>query len=78
MKTRYVALAMMTLMLSTGSLMAMDSQYQQSQREALQEESTSVAMQANSSNAQQREDGQHLREDGAESLTQEALRFWWL
>ncbi|MBF7054979.1 hypothetical protein IOC61_16895 [Halomonas sp. KAO] len=78
MKTRNVALAMMTLMLSTGPLMAMDSQYQESQRKALQEESTGVAMQADSSNDQQREDGQHLREDGAESLTQEALRFWWL
>ncbi|PRY72600.1 hypothetical protein [Halomonas ventosae] len=49
MKIRTVILAMMTLMLSAGPLMAMDSEYQEKRRQALQEKSTSSAIQAQSS-----------------------------
>lgn len=84
MKIRIVTLAMMALMLSAGPLMAMDSEYQEKRREALQEKSTSSANQAESSIDQRRNrdvshrgEGQHRRVDDEWQQTREALRYWW-
>lgn len=84
MKIRTVTLAMMALMLSAGPLMAMDSEYQEKRRQALQEKSTSVSIKAENSidkrrnrDVSQRGEGQHRRSDDEWQQTREALRYWW-
>ncbi len=84
MKIRIVTLAMMALMLSSGPLMAMDSEYQDKRRQALQDKRTSSVIQAESSIDQQRNregvqrgEGPHGRVDDEWSQTREALRYWW-
>lgn len=84
MKIRTVTLAMMALMLSAGPLMAMDSEYQEKRRQALQEKSASASIQAENSIDQrgdrevsQRGEGQHRRSDDEWQQTREALRYWW-
>ncbi|MDR9440329.1 MAG: hypothetical protein RI841_12690 [Halomonas sp.] len=87
MKIRVITLAMMALMLSAGPLMAMDSEYQEQRRQALQEKSTSSAIQAENSIDQrrnrevsQRGEAQHRRIDKdwqQWEQTREALRYWW-
>lgn len=84
MKIRIVTLAMMALMLSAGPLMAMDSEYQEKRRQALQEKSTSSAIQSENSidqrrsrDVSQRGEGQHRRSDEEWQQTRDALRYWW-
>ncbi len=84
MKIRTVTLAMMALMLSAGPLMAMDSEFQEKRRQALQEKSTSSAIQAENAIDQRRDrevsqrgEGQHRRSDDEWQQTREALRYWW-
>lgn len=81
MKIRTVTLAMMTLMLSAGPLMAMDSEYQEKRRQALYAESGSTTIQAVPSIDHRRDrdvgkwgDGQHRRADGEGEMTPEAWR----
>lgn len=84
MKIRAITLAMITLMMGAGPLMAMDSEYQDKRRQALQEKSTSSAIQAESSIDQRRnrdvsqpEEGQYRRTEDDWQQTREALRYWW-
>ncbi len=84
MKIRTITLAMMTLMLSTGPLIAMGSEYQEKRRQALHAEDGGSAMQAEPSidqhrdrDANRREGGEHRRVDDQGELTREALRYWW-
>lgn len=84
MKIRIVTLAMMTLIVSAGPLMAMDSEYQEKRRQALYQESASSAIQAERSidqhrdpDANKREGQQHRLVDDEGEVTREALRYWW-
>ncbi|TDR52261.1 hypothetical protein DFP85_11341 [Halomonas ventosae] len=76
MKIRTVTLAMMTLILSAGSLMAMDSEYQEKRRQALQEKSASASIQADNSiekrrsrEVSQQGERRHREVDDEEKLT---------
>lgn len=84
MKIRIVTLAMMALILSAGPLMAMDSEYQDKRRQALQEKSASSAIQAENyidqrrnREVSQRGEGQNRGVDDEEKLTRKALHYWW-
>ena len=87
MKIRTLTLAMMTLMLSTGPLMAMDSEFQEKRQKALHEDRQSSAMQAESSTKKQRKRDVSQRGNGQQrrvdedwqkwEQTREALRYWW-
>lgn len=80
MKMRTFTLSMMTLLLSAGPLMAMDSEYQEKRREALESKSGSSVDQEDSSIDRSRDlDVSELNipaGDGWEQ-TRESLRYWW-
>jgi len=87
MKNRTIVLAMMALVLSVGPLMAMDSEYLEKRRQALQETRTNPAIQAENpiekrrnKEVSHRVESQHslIDEDSQNGkLTREALRYWW-
>lgn len=84
MKFRTVTLAMMTLMLSAGPAMAMDSQQQGKHDQTRSSDAGSTAMQAENTTdprlakrAQRQETGQQRQVRGEHELTREALRYWW-
>ncbi|CAM3438250.1 hypothetical protein [Halomonas lysinitropha] len=87
MKTQGFMLAIISLMLSAGPLMAMDSEFQDKRRQALHAETTSSVQQGEGSlerrrerHVNQRGDEQHSQVDSEWEqweLTQEALRYWW-
>ncbi|MGM0984356.1 MAG: hypothetical protein ACQEXG_13170 [Pseudomonadota bacterium] len=87
MKIQGFTLAVMSLMLSAGPLMAMDSEFKEERRQALHAETTSSVQQREGSqekrrdrHVSQRGDEQHSQVDSEWEqweLTQEALRFWW-
>jgi len=87
MKIRSMTLAMMTLMLSAGPLMAMDSEYQQKRRQALHENSIHSGIHAEDSIEKRRNSdlnqgsgGQHRRVDEEWrnwEQTRDALQYWW-
>lgn len=87
MKNRTIMLAMMTLMLSAGSLMAMDFESLEKRRQASQETRVSPAIQAEdpiekrrNKEVSHRVESQHslIDEDSQNGkLTREALRYWW-
>lgn len=87
MKIHAITLTMMTLMLSSFPLMAMDSEFQEKRHKALHEESISSTLEPKRSTEQprkrdvsQRGDGQHRHADKdwqEWDQTREALRYWW-
>ncbi|MDZ7851111.1 MAG: hypothetical protein U5L98_00290 [Halomonas sp.] len=87
MKIQSFTLAVMSLMLSAGPLMAMDSEFQEKRRQELHAETTSSVGHGEGSLEQrpdrhvnQRGDEQHSQVDSEWEqweLTQEALRYWW-
>ena len=87
MKIQIVTLTMMTLMLSAGPLIAMDSEFREKRHEALHEEIKGASQKAQRPTEQQRkrelsqrDDGQHrhVDEDWQKwEQTREALRYWW-
>lgn len=87
MKIQGFTFAVLSLTLSAGPLMAMDSEFQEERRQALHAETTSSVMHGESSLEKRRD--RHVSQPGDEpnaqvdseweqwELTQEALRYWW-